>query len=338
VIDHCLSKIIDLPVFNSKSSGVRVYRRAVLTCRRNGGVFSDLESVIETLYGGSVENEKVRVEENGERWDSMQQLFNSETGLDFHSVFSDFEPVPIVREYGDQWKATLKGGETVTITTVFPRKGRMREIQMFPAKIVSGIVEALFPRNSMGGGLSYFVRRLTFDLEKEARARQRILQSLGVDLLKPPSEVIRAANQIDFPLRIAPPIVGYSSGCILVTGGPPVPHGYIGRREAGAVIAGAAELLAENLIVPDLGRRNILSLGAGNVTLDRFASLVRLDDSQSRAIREFIARGPFPIWDPTLTYTSWEMTEAIRRLVRSVPLRNRDLPPVIHAFLNQSIS
>ena len=310
-ISWLLRSCLSFECFSERSVRKRNMKRKFLMFKRNGGVYAEAGAIFQTQEGKSKVFKELerscRVPEryfsNGDKlfkktvhetnwdyeFDEFRDLFEREIARPFESVFKAVSERPI-NVYHDfaTYDATLMNGEDVTISVMPPLRARMRRYELIPYKTAKAVLQWLPFTGASCAYLDYAVRRLEYDLGTEAKVRAEILSAFGIDCARE-SNVIQAAKKLDLPIDIAPPIVDLCSEHIMVTGRKPMYSMRTVKKSAASVIEAGARLMFDaKAIVPDLSRWNVKS-DEHRVSLERFASAVRVTDDDLAGISCLVA-------------------------------------------------
>ena len=168
-ISAILHFVIPMNCFSSRNSHIRQFKRKMLTCARNRGIYNDIAYInltknIQTDYGRNMaknqplfdrsakvfQNSDNSLNENDHnevylrnqspdyllKYEEMRTLFEEETQYCFDSVFKGISEKPSsVRNDFAEYDAILSTGEDVTITVIQPNILRLRNIDLFPIKV-----------------------------------------------------------------------------------------------------------------------------------------------------------------------------------------------------------
>ena len=168
IVSSILNTIFSTDYFTSRNSKIREFKRKMLTCVRNGGVYLDIAKInltmnIQTDYARVMSkdhplfNRSIKVFQNFDNsvdkddhnkvyvqnsspdfkmsYDEIKSLFEQETSFSFNSVFKAVSEKPSsVRNDIAEFDAILSTGEDVTISIIPPNRHRLRQMDLFPPR------------------------------------------------------------------------------------------------------------------------------------------------------------------------------------------------------------
>lgn len=205
------------PTYFADKSNLRAFKRIMLVLRRNGGVYEDFFELLSSFYRTySIEYEHVLNSRTFYSQDNhsnrkmisfkeAKKIIERELFINFEENFTPFifnesltksgediyknerkcREIFNVNYYKDvtTFDCRLKNAPNVavTISVMPPHLQRMRSFDLFPLKIVSGLIGIL---PFMDGSANLFratLKRLEWNIPKEVKARKMILEKFGVD-------------------------------------------------------------------------------------------------------------------------------------------------------------
>jgi len=293
VADNALSAIChtispDSELFSSDNRKKRYFRRLLLTCRRNGGVFLEAEQMIRNfaqksrqisgLFTGDADEEKwyfkgpsYEGDINDFQRDELDVLFRKDLGRGLNDIFIKVDLSPT--RGLDTWieyKGYLHSGAPVDITVFPPHRLRMMKIDMFPFRVLSCGLKFIPFTKSYRRTIDYYLNRVSMDLMKEETSR-KWLKSLLPNI---------------FPMKIPQPLPGLCSKHILVSSSDGI---QIDNEipDPKLVVGAAAMAFNHNIIFPDYSRRSVVSCQKVPY-LSRASAHVQLTESESQALAHLI--------------------------------------------------
>lgn len=326
IISSILSSFFSSEYFSAKSSRIRKFKRKMLTCVRNGGVYLDIANInltmnIQTDYASLMAknyplfNRSIKVFQNFDNsvdkddhnkvyvqnespdfkmtFEEIKQLFEQETTFPFNSVFKAIsEKVSSVRNDIAEFDAVLSTGEDVTLSIIPPNRLRLRQMDLFPPRSLLFFFNLLGLNTKIRKRYQYYMNRINFDFEKEVHSRQKILSKYGIDFLnnRTPKELFDSVKSLKLPIFIPAPIKKFSSKYFMVTDRKPMY--YTRSLSAGniqKVMDGASQFLFDHhLVIPDLSSFNI-KIEKNMVSVDRLFSMKEISEEEVNGFANMIA-------------------------------------------------
>lgn len=188
--DYSFMSIFDFLFFNKSKSGSRgskkrAFKRLMLTLRRNGGIYAELFELIEPFASSDPIYDDILKSAPFNRYNEehendltlcygitrkeASQIINKELGTSLRKQFIDFPIHPTsMRNEISMFDCTLKNGERVTVSIFPPHLQRMRDYDLFPFRVIRGLLNIMPSAYSLGypklfsknkSPYSYFRRR-----------------------------------------------------------------------------------------------------------------------------------------------------------------------------------
>lgn len=325
IISAILHSVIPMNCFSSRHSHIRQFKRKMLTCVRNRGIYNDIAYInltknIQTdyarimaknqpLFDRSVnvfqnfdnslnenDHNKVYLQNQSPnyllKYEEMRKLFETETQYSFDSVFTGISEKPSsVRNDFAEYDAILSTGEDVTITVIQPNILRLRNIDLFPIKVVHTFFDFFPFQTTWRSQFDYYLSRLSFDFEKEVCARQQLLKSYNIEFLnRTPKEIFNDVEQLNLPVYIPAPLKQFSSKHFMVTARKP--SYFVRSLSAGNVNklmkAASSFLFDKKFIIPDLSSSN-LKIENEKIAIDRFYSMKQITNEELCGVSNLVA-------------------------------------------------
>lgn len=325
IVSSILNTIFSTDYFTSRNSKIREFKRKMLTCVRNGGVYLDIAKInltmnIQTDYARVMSkdhplfNRSIKVFQNFDNsvdkddhnkvyvqnsspdfkmsYDEIKSLFEQETSFSFNSVFKAVSEKPSsVRNDIAEFDAILSTGEDVTISIIPPNRHRLRQMDLFPPRSLLFLLNLIGLDTKIRKRYKYYMHRLDFDFEREVHARQKILKSYGIDFLHTsPHQLFQSVDSLRLPLSIPAPLRQFSSKYFMVTARKPMY--YVRSLSVGnvnKVMDMASQLFFDhNIVIPDLSPYNI-KIEKNQVSVDRLYSMCEITEDEVKGFSNIIA-------------------------------------------------
>ena len=203
IISSILSSFFSSEYFSPRNSRIRKFKRKMLTCVRNGGVYLDIANInltmnIQTDYASYMAknyplfNRSIKVFQNFDNsidkddhnkvyvqndspdfkmtFDEIKNLFEQETTFPFNSVFKAVsEKVSSVRNDIAEFDAVLTTGEDVTLSIIPPNRLRLRQMDLFSPRSLLFLLNLIGLNTKIRKRYQYYMNRINFDFEKEVK-------------------------------------------------------------------------------------------------------------------------------------------------------------------------
>lgn len=327
IISSIVSSFFSSEYFSARSSRIRKFKRKMLTCVRNGGVYLDISNInltmnIQTDYAsfmaknyplfnrsikvfqnfdnsvGKDDHNKVYVQNDSPdfkmTFEEIKKLFEQETTFPFNSVFKAVsEKVSSVRNDIAEFDAILTTGEDVTLSIIPPNRLRLRQMDLFSPRALLFLLNLIGLDTKIRKRYQYYMDRINFDFESEVHSRQKVLNKYGINFLtnySKPKELFEAVRSLKLPIYIPAPLKKFSSKYFMVTDRKPM---YYTRSLSSGniqkVMDGASQLLFEhNIVIPDLSSFNI-KIENNLITVDRLFSIREIQKDEVEGFANMIA-------------------------------------------------
>ena len=331
--DYFLSAIMRSTITNSEAfspmhTNRRIFKRLMLLCELNGGIYKEFQQVLKTISQQSkslsqvtssppftkhtipfkidsdflgnafqwFENKTDKEDIKTEMENSFQKLFEKEFKKNLSECFDSINFLPVNQNNGCiSFNATLKGsGLPVTISAIFPHTNRMKFFDSIPFYIRSVTYRMLPFLSSFAGLESAFLKRSYFTIKEEIKVRQILLQKLGfLDVTnkdKTNEEIAEASQHVQFPIKIPAPLPKLCSKNIMVT--PRIEIGKVQKLSAEwtekLIDASSQALFEHNVLLPNVAPSNII-VGDNNISLDHFSGCPQLLTKETNGFAALLA-------------------------------------------------
>lgn len=324
VLDKLLSKVLysdtfDSPVFSSKNSNKRVFKRLMLATKRNGGIYSDINEYIRVINSNSASLQKLAskpplskskikptvedVEESALReflvinpnegefqisFDEVRKIFEDELKVPLIRVFRSINERPkIMSNNLAVYDGELRTGEEVSLTILPPTQNRMNQIDMFPYKFISAI-SSVFPFfKTKKRALAYLVKRFQFSIEREVKARTQILKHYSIDVHMKPRDLFEA--QQEMPFYLAAPVLKYCSKHIMVSSRQPQGKlSTLSKDTTKQLISSSADLLSKRIMIPEATARNVMITKDGKISYFKTSSAMKVMENDINVLSSYM--------------------------------------------------
>ena len=324
-IDYLLSAIMRSTVTNSEifstmHTNRRIFKRLMLLCELNGGIYKEFQQVLKTLSQQSkslsqvtssppftkhtfpfklesdflgnalqwFENQKDKDDIKTEMETSFIKLFEKEFKTSTAEVFDTINFLPVNANNGCiSFNATLKGsGLPVTVSCIFPETNRMKFFDSIPFYIRSFTYRMLPFLSSFAGLENAFLKRSYFTIKDEIKTRQILLQKLGftdvTNKEKTNEDIAESAQNILFPIAIPAPLPKLCSKNIMVT--PRIEIGKVQKMSTEwtekLIDASSQALFEHQVLLPNVAPSNVI-VGDNNISLDHFSGCPQVSLKES---------------------------------------------------------
>ena len=284
--------IPNIEVFQPFNSKKRMYKRVMLTMKRNGGVYYDMFNICRTLSVFTPYNYLfMRQPLSGPRRPStifpynknndmtkemIKRVIENDLHIRYDDNFTEIEGEHIDNESPMRvFKAKLLTGEKVNINVIQPNTYRMRKLDLFPFRVirfVSSVVPFIQPEKKL---LEELIRRVDFSIPKEYSARMKFLESFGFDTKDNFFSLMQDANDSKIGIDFSVPYSKFTNKYVMVTSPSSPTKAKITPSIIGGIGLVAGKLLWNGYALTDLSESNI-RVSKGKLSFSRYYSLSRL--------------------------------------------------------------
>ena len=298
--DYALSTILnqispDTEIFKLSNRKKRVYKRLILACKRNGGIYNEIETILKTFsqHSKSLSNliNKSPINISNEIYfdqptselstdiesnlilskEELEKIFLNDFNKSISTIFRYFDYYPIkITSNLIYYRGTLHSGKEVDIIIHPYHRKRLMNIELIPLKILKFFFTLIPFMKPLKYSLDYIIHRISTDLNNELKIRSKI-------------------NNLNLPFEISKPFNQLCSKNILITNQLPYKISNKYNKNITENISKTISLsLMNNFLIPDLSLNNI-NIFNNQFSLTNLSSTVFLSKEETDLICYTIA-------------------------------------------------
>ena len=259
----------------------RNYNRLFETFRQNGGIYKEYLIVTRFLspdykkynLNKMVAPKKINSsQQEEESKNELTEIFKASI-FDFkHPFFNNFQIIQM--ESGADMPYTVLSGflnnQKITLYFDKPKKRMMRKLDLFPFKLMYHLTRPIPQLKNTSMDLKSMIDRLDYDIDKEYKARMKLLNIYGIKTEgRDYQDILTDASSASLPFSIGIPQKEYTTKHIMITSGIDTMKLNIGYMFNSLV----KSLNRKDVMIPNLSFNNVRQTETGKPSLISYASL-----------------------------------------------------------------